>query len=85
MVNVDWKKEPDETLVCFCSRVDKGAVVAAIRAGATDIKSVEEATRAGLGGRCKELNPRGRCCHSDIDELLKIYGNTENHGRHGIH
>ena len=70
---INWKEEPNETLVCFCSRVDKGTVVDAIQNGATDIKTIQEKTKAGLGGRCKELNPRGRCCHPDIKELLKIY------------
>lgn len=73
---INWAEEPDDCVVCFCSRVDKGAVVAAIRSGATDIKSVEDATRAGLGGQCKQLNPRGRCCHPDITALLEIYGNV---------
>ena len=70
---INWKEEPNETLVCFCSRVDKGTVVDAIQNGATDMKTIQEKTKAGLGGRCKELNPRGRCCHPDIKELLKIY------------
>jgi len=71
---MNWKEEPDETLVCFCSQVDKGTVVASIRNGATDVKTIQEQTKAGVGGRCKELNPRGRCCHPEINELLKIYG-----------
>ena len=71
---MNWEKEPDETLVCFCSQVDKGTVVAAIQNGATDVKTLQEKTNAGVGGRCKELNPRGRCCHPDINELLEIYG-----------
>ena len=71
---MNWEKELDETVVCFCSQVDKGAVVAAIRNGARDVKSIQEQTMAGEGGRCKELNPRGRCCHPDIKDLLNIYG-----------
>ena len=38
------------------------------------IVAIQEQTKAGVGGRCKELNPRGRCCHPDIKELLEIYG-----------
>jgi len=73
-MKIDWEKEPDKTRVCFCSQVDKGTVVASIRNGAPDVKTIQEKTKAGVGGRCKELNPRGRCCHPDINELLKIYG-----------
>ena len=71
---MNWKDEKDETMVCFCSRVDKETVVAAIQEGANDVKAIQEQTKAGVGGRCKELNPRGRCCHPDIKELLEIYG-----------
>ncbi len=73
-MEMNWKKEPSETLVCFCSQVDKGIVVSAIQNGASDVKTIQEQTKAGVGGRCKELNPRGRCCHPDIKELLEIYG-----------
>jgi len=71
---MNWKDEKDETLICFCSRMDKATVVATIQKGANDVKVIQEQTKAGVGGRCKELNPRGRCCHPDIKELLEIYG-----------
>jgi len=71
---INWKEESNETLVCFCSQVDKGTVVSAIQNGAADVKTIQDQTQAGVGGRCKELNPRGRCCHPDINELLEIYG-----------
>jgi NAD(P)H-nitrite reductase large subunit len=71
---VDWATEPDDTVVCYCHHVDKGRIVAAIRAGARDARAIHAATGAGFGGRCMELNPRGRCCHSDIWELLKLNG-----------
>ena len=74
MDDINWKEEPNETLVCFCSQVDKGTVVSAIQNGAADVKTIQDQTQAGVGGRCKELNPRGRCCHPDINELLEIYG-----------
>jgi NAD(P)H-nitrite reductase large subunit len=73
-MGINWKEEPDETLVCFCSRVDKGTAVAAIRKGANNLKTVQEATGAGVGERCQELNPRGRCCHPDIAALLQFFG-----------
>jgi NAD(P)H-nitrite reductase large subunit len=71
---IDWEKEPGETLVCFCSKVDKSTIENAIKNGAHSVQELQSATNAGVGGRCKELNPRGRCCHPDIKELLKIYG-----------
>lgn len=73
-MDVNWKEEADETIVCYCSNVDKGRIVAAIRGGARGARAIHEATGAGFGGRCMELNPRGRCCHSDIEELVKLQG-----------
>ena len=70
---INWEQEPDETLVCYCSQVNKGTVVAAIRNGSSTVIAVQVATGAGVGSRCKDLNPRGRCCHPDILGLLKIY------------
>lgn len=73
-MEINWKEASNETLVCFCSKVDKGTVMEAIRHGAADVKTIQDETRAGVGGRCKELNLRGRCCHPDIKALLEIYG-----------
>ncbi len=60
----------DET-VCFCRGVTRDAIVEAIRRGARDLKAIQEATGAGTGDRCKELNPRGVCCIPDIQAILK--------------
>ena len=73
----NWAEEPDECIVCYCGHVDKGRIVAAIRAGAHDGRAIHAATGAGFGGQCMELNPRGRCCHSDIEQLIKLYGENE--------
>lgn len=74
---IEWKKEPSDTIVCFCHNVDKGRIVAAIRDGARDVREIHTATGAGFGGQCMDMNPRGRCCHSDIEELLKLHGEKE--------
>lgn len=60
--------EPDDTIVCYCRNVDKGMIVAAVRGGARDAREIHAATGAGFGGRC---------CHSDVEELLKLYGVKE--------
>ena len=69
-----WRDEPDDAVVCYCRGVDKAAIVSAIQKGADSIESIQQATGAGIGNRCKELNPRGRCCCPDIAEILRIYG-----------
>jgi NAD(P)H-nitrite reductase large subunit len=74
---IDWAAAADDTIVCYCAHVDKGRIVAAIRAGAQDGRAIHAATGAGFGGRCMELNPRKRCCHSDIEQLINLYGKNE--------
>ena len=45
---------PDETQICNCNGVTKGAIVEAVNAGNRSYKSVSDATRAGSGcGSCK--------------------------------
>lgn len=51
---------PLEELVCYCSQVNKGEILAAMRAGAKTLEDVKRATGACREGRCKELSPRRR-------------------------
>ena len=60
-----------DPLICYCGQVTRGRIVAAIRAGATTLKQIQETTGAGVGDRCKELNPKGTCCIPDIVAILK--------------
>ncbi|QNS09398.1 (2Fe-2S)-binding protein (plasmid) [Streptomyces xanthii] len=48
-------------MLCLCARVPESEVVAAVRAGATDVTSVGDATDAGTG--CGD-------CLVDIEDLL---------------
>lgn len=63
--------EKSSSLVCYCGRVSRERIVTAIRAGATTLKKVQEVTGAGIGDRCKELNPKGTCCIPDIVAIIK--------------
>ena len=58
-------------LVCYCGKVSRERIVKAIRAGATTLKKVQNATGAGLGNSCKGLNPKGTCCIPDIMAIIK--------------
>ena len=60
----------DET-ICFCRGVTRNTITQAILRGAADLKAIQEATGAGTGDRCKELNPKGVCCIPDIKATLK--------------
>jgi hypothetical protein len=41
------------------------------RPAGSDLKAIQEATGAGTGDRCQELNPKGVCCIPDIKAILK--------------
>jgi len=58
-------------MVCYCGSVRRSAIVDAIRRGAKTLKDIQQATGAGVGSRCQELNPKGVCCHGDILAILK--------------
>lgn len=62
--------QSDET-VCYCAGVTRGAIVEAIADGAATLADIQQMTGAGIGSRCKELNPKGVCCHADIREILR--------------
>ena len=70
----DWKNLPDETMVCHCNQVDKGAVRRAVEMGAYTVPLLKISAGAG---RCKpdcgKTSPLGRCCEPDLHELIRIY------------
>jgi len=57
-------------IVCFCKNVSRDEIETAIHDGAKTLKDIQEKTTACTGNRCKELNPKGICCSSDINAML---------------
>lgn len=57
-------------MICYCSQVSEKTIVHAIREGAHTLGAIQKATGACTGNRCKELNPKKRCCSSDILALI---------------
>ncbi len=45
--------------MCYCQRVTKAQVLAAMAAGARDLAAIKAGTGACRQGRCRELSPRG--------------------------
>ena len=68
---------PDGEIVCWCSKVSKGTILAAWRLGATTLAAIRTATGACTLGRCQELSPRGRCCSREIKLLLEAAINAK--------
>lgn len=56
--------------VCYCKNIDENTIVSAIRAGAKGLNTIKEMTGACTGNRCKELNPKGKCCSADIAAIF---------------
>ncbi len=63
--------ENQDPMVCYCGRVTRSQIIAAIRAGAKTLKEIQKVTGAGVGNRCRELNPKGVCCIPDIVAIIE--------------
>lgn len=57
--------------VCYCQNVSEERIIAAIKGGANSIIAIQEGTGACTGNKCKELNPLGKSCSSQIIALIK--------------
>ena len=60
-----------DRIICYCIGVTEDRIIQAIREGSHTLKSIQESTKACTGKRCKELNPKGRCCSSDIAAIIR--------------
>ena len=60
MYTEDILKAPLNEMVCYCSKVTKGQILAAIQEGARSLEAIKTATGACSMGKCKELSPRKR-------------------------
>ena len=69
----DWAAASDHELVCHCGQVSKGAIKEAISMGAYTLPLIKTLTGACRGRDCESLNPRGRCCAVDIQEMIRLY------------
>jgi NAD(P)H-nitrite reductase large subunit len=72
-LGIDWARAPEEELVCPCAGVSKARIREAIAQGAYTLALVKILTGAGREDACRRKNPRGRSCHPDILELIRIY------------
>ena len=81
---INREKESEDEIIYYCQNVSKKEIVAALESGVSSLADVQRITRAGNGSRCKELNPKGVCCHRDIMDLINSFGKkTNNSKQHG--
>jgi len=59
-----------DEIICNCKQVTKSEIEKAIADGAKTLKDIQEITGACTGNLCKEMNPSGKCCSTDINAML---------------
>lgn len=59
-----------DEIICYCKQVTKSEIEKAITDGAKTLKDIQEITGACTGNQCKEMNPSGKCCATEINAML---------------
>lgn len=78
---INWALEEEDSIVCYCRNVSKQQIRQVIEIGAKTVADITRLTDAGKGNQCLQLNPQKRCCHPDIEQILKLYsdGSDQKH------
>ena len=58
-------------IICFCNNVSLDEIELAIKNGAASLDDIKKVTGACNANQCKDKNPSGKCCSSDILALLQ--------------
>lgn len=61
---------PDK-MICYCKQVTQKEIEKAIAKGARTLSDIRQTTGACTGNQCKELNPSGKCCSGDINQIIR--------------
>ncbi len=73
-----WLKNQDNPIICYCSSVTLQDIINEIVVNKTskDLKDIMERTSACTVGRCRSLNPSGKCCmpvlQNAVDYAIKL-------------
>lgn len=71
-VPVGWKAGATPKYACYCNHVTEDQVISAVVVGgARTVADVSRLTGAMRNGNCLMNNPKGRCCHEDIERLIR--------------
>jgi len=64
----------DDTLVCYCGKVDKETILNAIAAGHDTIDKLKAVINiCPEDNDCKNNNPSGHCCLAEVSALLRAH------------
>ncbi len=70
-VPVAWKEGADPKIICYCNNVTYDEIVSAVaESKARTVKEVALLTGAMKNGNCRVNNPKGTCCHRDIESVI---------------
>lgn len=58
-------------IICYCSNVSREQIVSAIQNGAKSMDDIRNMTSACTIANCTVMNPKKRCCSSDIMKILR--------------
>jgi len=71
-LHVSFKTGTTPKFVCYCNQVtEEGIIRAVIDGGAKTISDIAHLTGAMKNGRCLTTNPKGVCCHKDIETVIQ--------------
>lgn len=72
IVPVAYKAGTNPKFVCYCNRVTEEEIIrAVVDGGAKTIGDAARLTGAMKNGRCLTANPKGFCCHKDIEAVIR--------------
>lgn len=67
-----WKDGANPKFVCYCNHVTEEEIMnAVIRDNARTLKDIIRLTGATKKGKCLNTNPKGVCCHKDIETIIQ--------------
>lgn len=70
-VPIAWKNGATPKYVCYCNQVTEDEIVrVVVENKAKTVGDVAKATGAMKNGKCLVNNPKGTCCHKDIESVI---------------
>lgn len=71
-IPVAFKTGTTPKFICYCNHVTEEEIArAVIDGGAKTISDITRITGAMKNGRCLTTNPKGVCCHKDIEAVIQ--------------
>jgi len=67
-----------EEIICYCKNISLSEIQQAMVKGAKTLQEIKDITGACTGNKCREMNPKGKCCSGEIIGILKIESEKDN-------